>query len=154
MKSISKATSARRLLKLAAFLEKLPDNRFDYGLWVGPNWKGDADFLCGTTACALGWATTMPEFRSLGLVMDRVRVVKDEKTGKYGHQAAVRVFGLTANESDYLFTPRKPLYGDLSDFSCSLPIVDKNLSPSSGATPRDVAYHIRRFVHLYRKIDK
>lgn len=58
---------ASRLLKLAAFLEKLPPERFSLATWVGRFWAGKQDLSCGTTACAMGWAATMPEFRRLGL---------------------------------------------------------------------------------------
>lgn len=54
------------LEELADFLEKLPKGRFDYGRWVGANWRGAADLSCGTTACAFGWAATLhPERLSL-----------------------------------------------------------------------------------------
>lgn len=62
---------ARRLLKLADFLETIPETRFDLRTWVGDSWKGKQDLSCGTTACALGWACTMPEFRKLGVRLKR-----------------------------------------------------------------------------------
>ncbi len=64
-------TQARRLLKLADFLESLPRNRFCLERWVGRGWEGKPDLSCGTTACALGWATTIPEFRKLGVRMKK-----------------------------------------------------------------------------------
>jgi hypothetical protein len=67
MSEISIEESNRRLLLLADFLEKLPPERFNYGEWVGKDWGGKQDLSCGTTACALGWACTMPEFQALGL---------------------------------------------------------------------------------------
>lgn len=72
----------RRILKLVEFMEKLPRSaakHFDMGSWFTHNGdhelplkSGDAinaDTMkdCGTTACALGWAATMPYFRKLGL---------------------------------------------------------------------------------------
>lgn len=57
-----------RLLMLAQYLEEeVPEQQFDYNHWVGIDWKGDPDLSCGTKACALGWAATMPMFRELGL---------------------------------------------------------------------------------------
>lgn len=61
-----KKVHAQRLLKLAKFLDELPEERFDLATWVGRSWKGKQDLSCGTTACALGWACTIPEFRKLG----------------------------------------------------------------------------------------
>jgi len=64
---------AKRLLKLADFLEKLPEKKrkgkFDmdtFGKHVGPHHPKKYNY-CGTSACALGWATTSPYFRRLGL---------------------------------------------------------------------------------------
>ena len=132
---------ARRLLRLAAFLEKLPRKRFDYGNWVGDDWKGKPDLSCGTTACALGWATAMPEFRRLGLVM--VQELNDEGVSVTGYvalkgirysneyDAACEVFGMEHDDIDRVFMP-----GDA--YTCSgLPL---------SATPKQVARHIRKFV--------
>ncbi len=50
----------RRLLKLASFLETVPDEKLDLSTWaLGEN--------CGASGCALGWACMIPEFRALGL---------------------------------------------------------------------------------------
>ena len=48
---------ARNLLKLADFLEnQVPAKRFDMGDWAsGPDLSTAPE--CGTSACALGWAT-------------------------------------------------------------------------------------------------
>ncbi len=80
----------KRLATLAAFLRTIPKSAFNIGSWVtqptvagkslpgrygGPN---DYDTIkagitpkdmhtCGTTACALGWAATIPSFRRAGL---------------------------------------------------------------------------------------
>ena len=52
-----------RLLKLADFLETVPENQFDMNVWVHLGNKtslGD----CGTAGCALGWATKIfPELK-------------------------------------------------------------------------------------------
>lgn len=45
-----------RLLKLAAHLDTVPPEKFDLGHWI-----------CGTTACAVGHACSIPEFRAEGL---------------------------------------------------------------------------------------
>lgn len=41
--------------------------RFDYSRWVGQDWKGMQDLSCGTRACSMGFAATMPVFQALGL---------------------------------------------------------------------------------------
>lgn len=140
----------RRLLKLAAFLEKLPRKRFYYGSWVGEDWKGKADLSCGTTACALGWATTIPEFRKLGLRLRPLALAEEPAQGVVSLAsqkasevdrdddpilAALKVFGLSEDETDYLFQPRRMLGWSM------LPE-----SPNEYATAKQVAKHIRRFV--------
>jgi len=66
------AVGNRRLLKLADLLDALPDERFVFKHWVDPEtYEGKPDLSCGTTACAFGWATTVPAFRKLGLRLQR-----------------------------------------------------------------------------------
>src|SRR6266850_4020976 len=68
-----------RILKLCSFMESLPraaDKHFDMRtFWLDQSLGHDhplpkkvTDILrsCGTTACALGWAATMPYFQKLG----------------------------------------------------------------------------------------
>jgi hypothetical protein len=136
-KPVSRKTSAHRLLKLADFLDKLPRRKFDYRLY-GEKTK------CGTVACALGWATQMPEFRRLGL---KAKWVKDCWAefrlipvfyGEMGPGAACPVFGLTEDEAWFLFMPAATL------------TADGDRSPGGNATPKQVAKHIRRFVKEHR----
>jgi hypothetical protein len=76
------AIGKRRLTKLIEFMESLPrsaNKHFDMGSWFTHNGEHplplpqgapiNAEVLkdCGTTACALGWAATMPYFNRLGL---------------------------------------------------------------------------------------
>lgn len=134
---ISRKVSDARLLKLAAFLKNLPRKRFDYTSWVGEGFKGAPDLSCGTTACALGWAATMPEFKRLGLY---IKVEKgfdsDGLPEVYGYPALKRerciegdagqvIFGLDSHEAYFLFHP---------------------MSGESNATPKYVARKIEAFV--------
>lgn len=73
--------AVRRLTKLADYMEKLPkaaEKHFSMQAWFRHD--GEHPFLkdgespqkkhyfdCGTSACALGWAATMPYFRKAGL---------------------------------------------------------------------------------------
>lgn len=81
--------ATRRLTRLIKFMESLPESaakHFDMQSWFAHEGENDhpqlqtgkdvpegALELCGTTACAMGWAATMPYFKRLGLrlVMDR-----------------------------------------------------------------------------------
>ena len=130
-----------RLLALAKFLDELDPKRFDYEVWVTYNGKMDwADGMkafedCGTTACALGWACTMPKFRKLGLSMESG---VPKLTGVVGAFPAAReLFGLTYNESYYLFKPRN--YPPRTAGSAL------GQGPSAQATPQEVAAHLRKF---------
>jgi hypothetical protein len=73
----------KRLLILAAFLETVPEHKFDLMNWrdtgierltLGERLNGDyisneklLNNSCGTTGCAIGWACTIPEFIEDGL---------------------------------------------------------------------------------------
>ncbi len=130
---ITQRTGDARLLRLAAFLRTLPRKRFNYNVWVGHDWRGAADLSCGTTACALGWATTIPSLRRAGLQL------VSRGIGQYGYvvlktkgrrqvyssmTAAQEVFSLNELEASYIFVP----------------------SDDGDATAKQVARKIERFV--------
>ena len=140
-----------RLLKLADFLDTVPPERFDYARWVGESWQGDPDLSCGTTACALGWASTIPEFRKLGLRLKKnnwdlfnpTYVGLDTETDEdladkssylLTLEASKYIFGLSNQETNELFTPEGyAMY------------YRKSFNSASDATASDVAQHIRNF---------
>lgn len=62
-------THARRLWKLARFLDDLPPEKFDLGQWAKFDRAGGP--VCPTAACACGWAGTFPEFQALGYTLAR-----------------------------------------------------------------------------------
>lgn len=100
-----------RLRKLVDLLKALPRRRFDYNRWVGMDWGGSKDLSCGTTACALGWAATIPTFRRRGLVLaDRwgmgcVVLREPNRRELEGVAAAARFFDLLYEHAAYLFIP-------------------------------------------------
>lgn len=77
--------AVRRLEKLAAYMDSLPEGANEH-FYMGAWYRHDGDpahapkpgtavqenhlMDCGTTACALGWATTIPEFQNAGLRMN------------------------------------------------------------------------------------
>lgn len=135
----------KRLLKLAEKLESLPKKRFYYGDWVGEDWRGKKDLSCGTTACALGWATTIPSLRREGLRLFKhdysnggyVGLI-DKKGKETGDEidAGKKVFGLNSMEVGLLFYPG----------STALINGHEMESPDEDATPKQVAKFIRKFV--------
>lgn len=136
----------RRLLKLADHLDDVPRNKFDYNSYVGEDWGGKANLSCGTTACALGWATTIPSFRRLGLYLNDnfdvdIKNYNGLNSDMWGSPAiaASIIFGLKENEFEYLFIPRDR---DLN----RTPPEFKGIKPGENATPKQVAKHIRQFV--------
>lgn len=153
LKTVHPNVYKNRLLKLADFLEKLPRKKFDYDHWAGRDWEGKCDLSCGTTDCALGWATTMPLFRRLGL-----RLGFEPNKGPYpqiiygqckNHYAATKnIFNLTNDDTNFLFIPW--LYRNISTpwlveyqsdyFAKTFP------SGLKLATPKQVARHIINYV--------
>lgn len=137
-KKITKQVRNARLTKLALFLLALPEGKFDYGVWGQAKSKEKlvklAPNACGTTACALGWATAIKPFRAKGLRMKLYHTMDDAAYGDVycgrssGTRAAEKFFGLTSTEATYLFIPE-----------------DNNEVPES-ATAREVAHHILDFV--------
>jgi len=134
---VSRKLGNARLLRLARLLRtKKVQRRFDFRFWVGGNWKGAWDLSCGTTACALGWATTDPYFRRLGL-----RLTRDFEVTRLGVAGvdwdeldtnvellfpATSLFGITVLEASDLFVPGYKL--------------------PAGASALQVAEHIEAFV--------
>jgi hypothetical protein len=147
-----------KLIYLAEFLEHVPDERFDYLSWVGNEWEGKEDLSCGTSACALGWAITLPEFRNMGLRLRRLPHgmsqtgyvyfekfgvvepnVDDSFTGNHTSlSSASEFFNIRYPEAEYLFAPNIRLRKDMP------------VSPGGDASGADVAWHIRNFVE-YKK---
>lgn len=143
---ITRKGGLKRLEMVAKKLDSVPHHQFNFARWVGADWKGNSDLSCGTTACALGWGTTIPALRKAGLRLIQnpyngkgaeVRLAKDYPNGKpkegedfYLHtslEAAQEIFCITREEAKFLFLPG---YSHLS-------IV---------ATAKGVADHIRAFI--------
>ncbi len=145
--------SNRRLLRLATFLKTVPKERFDFSHWVGRGWDGRQDLSCGTTACALGWAATIPFFRRLGLRLARYGenigyVTCGDGTSPYWASvaAAQMVFGLNYDEVEFIFIPNGWI-GEIGE-TCR-----GEIGLARDATPREVARHIERFVRLRKPIE-
>lgn len=83
-----KAEEGKRIKKLIAFMEALPraaNKHFDMGAFLfhdgdheheAPKKPADLLHSCGTSACALGWAATMPYFQKLGLKFSKGGVLR------------------------------------------------------------------------------
>lgn len=102
---------ARRLMILAEFLYALPPGRFDLRSWAGSDdhpYMGRKDLSCGTTACALGWATTLPFVRRLGITLERRcsrGVICSGDLVDVPNVAGLLAFRLTLQETWALFSP-------------------------------------------------
>lgn len=127
-----------RLLRLAAFLETLPPERFNYGQWVGDDWAGKPDLSCGTAACALGWAMSLPDMgvppaKRYLTSSGRAKAVweYDDGTDREPLDVAQVAFDLVRHDAKFLFIPgHTPQSG----------------KPQEDAEPQEVAAHIRKFV--------
>lgn len=121
--------AVKRLTKLADFMESVPRHRFSMERWfwhkgrhshlIGPTVTRKALEHCETTACALGWAATIPLFRRAGLAI---------QTNLGGTEApllgATDVFDIDYSAARELF------YSDIEKIK----------------TPKQWAKHCRRFI--------
>lgn len=95
---LSVKAGLQRLRVLAAFLEQVPEERYDQNVWRDQH-------ACGTVACALGWAgTTLSEltgfeFSHGGLTHDYA-----DQTGTSVITTAETIFGLRQGEGRSFFS--------------------------------------------------
>jgi hypothetical protein len=147
-----------RLELVAKKLESLPPERFNYSSWIGKNWEGAQDLSCGTTACALGWAATIPELQEAGL---RIVAACDEVYGlsypyvalstrplvqvyEANHEsvvAAMWVFELFEDEVSFLFMPETEAVHENHEEEGEM----CRAMPDT-ASAIEVAAHIRKFI--------
>jgi len=98
-----------KLLKMADFVETLPEENFDLSIWKQVN-------LCGTVCCAVGWAIEkklFPElsFRHVYCSNYPVPRILPENT-RYellGFDAVSEVFNISWTEAKWLFSSRSYL---------------------------------------------
>lgn len=95
---------ATRLLKLADKLETIREETFNMGTWA---YRDDPKIKCATSACALGWATTVFP-RSLKLVPkyeydEFAANVQHINSGFEGVAAGEKFFNLSTNDADWIF---------------------------------------------------
>lgn len=122
----------KRLLKLADFLETVPEQKFSLATWVQSmptKPEARAEGSCGFAGCAIGWAVHAKLFRGLSFV----------------------------EEEDQKYVNRGPSYKGLSDFPAVNHLFDISTNdsfslfidtayPGWSATPKQVADRIRKFV--------
>lgn len=136
---------AKRLLKLADFLQTLPRQKFDFSQIAHQGEKPMMQALkarkesCGSVACAIGWmpavwpklllwAPNSPNSCELSVLM------RGDNTGDTNFDIAQRFFNIDYDESMALFYPGWRVN-----------------TPDYNATPEQVAAHIRRFVKAKQK---
>lgn len=103
--------NVEKLLTLHAALWLLPTNKVDLRTWRATDVKvvdvsDEVLFQCGSTGCAIGWATAIPAFRMQGLTYnhDDGMPVYKATYGKFKQWEAVsEFFGLTESEAKCLF---------------------------------------------------
>ena len=113
--------TVRRLTKLAGYLDSLPpvaSKHFRMLHWFKHKGKDDHPFspsgickkdlsYCGTSACAAGWAATIPQFKRAGLKVDATGDLTLNGTrGIWSSMELVeQFFGLTTRQTSHLFGP-------------------------------------------------
>jgi hypothetical protein len=107
--------NTERLEILARRIERIPIRNFDMHNWVDIFMFNNEGLRvskgrpsCNTTACAMGWATTIKKFNKEGLVMAPCGfpLFKNPSNGEeyIGFRAAEEFFGLERRQSTYLFS--------------------------------------------------
>jgi hypothetical protein len=147
------AIHARRLLKLADFLDELPRQKFDFATLVREDGKPVLEALkagkteCGTVACAIGWTPAVfPRLAKWGevrgffgvrkIVLPTDAAARDKSSREALILTAAKLFGLSEDDTDTLFVP---------DY------YERRGRLRNNATPKRVAKHIRRFVEKARR---
>jgi len=131
-----KKPKLKRLSLLAWYLRSVPRQYFGLMSWLYLNGSKFVngllkDIECGTTACAIGWAGHVPEFRKFGFkLLDNGLIVPSYK-GTRGWEAVEKFFGLTSAEALHLFS----MY---------------HYSKGNGTLPFEVANRIDKFVADHR----
>ncbi len=101
-----------RLLKLARLLNtKKVAAHFNLNNWLTGELKDLVSKKkdCGTTACAVGWACTIPQFRKAGLRIYNNPLYSDywpDSKGTLGFAGVCKFFGLSNDEAMSLFHPQ------------------------------------------------
>lgn len=147
--------NAKRLLKLADFLDTVPREKFDFAQVAKEVGKPMRKALaagktrCGTVGCAMGWAPVVfprllkwvpahkwhsSEFQTFAILPrdSRQESVGAGSTWVHTSVTAEAAFGLTEDQVQFLFNPLSSGLGD-------------------GATPKRVARHIRKFVRKQQR---
>ena len=147
---VSKTIGLNRILKLADFVEQRPRARFDFSIIVGDDWKLDTNWSCGTSGCALGWATVMPLFRKLGLHIDEAsrQVVLAESYSGYASWEDIgeQIFGVNLKVMYALFQPN-----DFGEYNNDYYDFEKEIRYpylTEDATPKQWAKHARKIVKM------
>lgn len=157
---VSDRTAKGRLLALAAFLVTLPEGQFNFGSWGDANaerLQGEDILkepeLCGTKACALGWAAGLPFARKLGFALKVSGSVYEgrvlagfTRNGRFTnpYKVAKSLFGMSKQASHMVFIPSDSSYDRSDSYDRSL----GDISPSDSASASEVAEHIRQYVRI------
>ena len=102
-----------RLQALATLLRSVPTEHFNLGSWRYEDGGGETatdeqilNHSCGTTACAIGWACAMPEFKKQGLEWGWANPLYTEENGDQtaGWKAVETFFDITPTEAQKMFS--------------------------------------------------
>lgn len=123
----------QRLIKLATFLYRVPRNQFNTEQWASAGFDA-RNPTCGTTACAIGWATTI--FKDEGFFLSPFCTLVGAQPliphykSKVNWKAVVSFFQISDYDAFKLFSPKR----------------------SSNHGPRQVAKDIKHFLKTKKVI--
>lgn len=128
--------NVERLTILAEFLDTLPDDKhFNMLLWAID--YADGQPICGTEACAAGWAATIPSFREAGYQLSKNG--EPFYLNRHNIPALQLFFDLSYEQTESIFI--KNSYLDYEDVAGRRSIVVRRK-----VSPADVAARIRELI--------
>lgn len=122
---------ANRCIKLAEFLENLPDEKFDFNLIREEEYEllvknNKVKLECKTVACAMGWCpevfpdkfeSKIDENYSDGMNVNVICDIKLKNSEKFNEVAAAQFFGLSQEMSEKIFLgSHYDFYKDLNGY--------------------------------------
>lgn len=88
-----------------------PESGFNMRSWAKNKMPSNPDLTCGTSACAIGLACTLPAFKRKGFVLGRIVCTSETFSAepifenRDGYDAVKNFFGITFDDALWLFCP-------------------------------------------------
>ncbi len=153
--NLSLSVGDRLLLALAHRIRRVPPDQFNMQTVIDAGWSGKLDvdgcFPAGISACAMGWAVTMPAFKARGLSVavfggsfqPQLRLQGYSNDTSLFDMACI-LFGITRADSERLFGSNRRTAKEQAEVICRF---------VGGGVARDIKEHrttVRSWVEWVR----